>query len=161
MLQSTTPRPTLHLATTPQTPSTTPKKASIHNYVRCLAYYIEEFKYYSSKLLPNWGSYVLHQQFSPPCHHYLRYSELYTEVLKFFFDVLKDCWNTRLIHKSQLHVYFLLSTFPPADHCMMWENIFECYVNLQIIILQKYNNENSNSCFTFQKYLNFKKVLYH
>jgi hypothetical protein len=23
----------------------------------------------------------------------------------------------------------------------------------------KYNNENSNSCFTFQKYLNFKKIL--
>ena len=42
---------------------------------------------------------------------------------------------------------FSLSTFLSADNCMMWENIeniSECYVNLQIIVLAKYNNKNSN-----------------
>ncbi|EFX83461.1 hypothetical protein DAPPUDRAFT_100643 [Daphnia pulex] len=84
MLQSTTPGPTLHLATIPQPPSTTTKKASIHNYARCLAYYIEEFKYYPA----NYYQTEVHMYYisNAPhlCHHYLRCSDLYTEVLKYF-----------------------------------------------------------------------------
>jgi hypothetical protein len=67
MLQSTTPRLTLHLATTPQTSSTAPKKASIRNCVRCLAYYIEKFKYYSA---PNYYQTEVHMYYiSSSPHH--------------------------------------------------------------------------------------------
>jgi hypothetical protein len=102
MLQSTTPRPTLHLATTPQ-PSVHRRSCLLHNHVRCLA-----SRNLSITLLQTttiWGLYVLHQQF--PVYVSTTYVA-YTYTWKFwsiYLDVLKDCWNTRLINKSQVYVY--------------------------------------------------------
>jgi hypothetical protein len=107
MLQSTTPRPTLHLAITPQ-PSVHRRSRLLHNHVRCLVYYIEEFKYYSA---PNY----YHLRFiciTPSMLPTMSPTYVaYTYTWKFWsisLDVLKDCWNTSLIDKSQVHVYFLL-----------------------------------------------------
>jgi hypothetical protein len=46
MLHFTSPRPTLHLATTPQPQVLHRKSRPLHNHIRCLVYHIEEFKYY-------------------------------------------------------------------------------------------------------------------
>ncbi len=87
MLQSTTPRPTLHLATTPQ-PSVHQGSRVLINHVRCLVYYIEEFKYYSA---PNY----YHLRFiciTPsmlPTVTYLCCSYLYIEVLKYITECVE------------------------------------------------------------------------
>jgi hypothetical protein len=105
MLQSTTPRPTLHLATTRQPPS----------------YFIEEFKYYPA---PNYYQTEVHIYCNSPDYVTTTHAAP-TFTPKFWsisLDVLKDCWNTKLIDKVQVHVsIFSSSTFPGADNCMMWE----------------------------------------
>jgi hypothetical protein len=144
MLKSTTPRPTLHLATTPQPPVLHRRSRLLHNYVRCLVYYIDEIKY-----CPARNYYQLRFIFiaiSTIMSPLLRPIHLTSEV---FFCM---CWKIAEIQdwlkNYKCMFLFFLSTFPPADDCMMWENISECYV--QIIHLAKYINKNSNSCFTFQ-----------
>jgi hypothetical protein len=63
MLQSTTPRPTLHLATTSQPPSVLHRKSHLlHNHVPCLVYYIKEFKYYPA---PNYYQTDVHTLILP------------------------------------------------------------------------------------------------
>jgi hypothetical protein len=46
-----------------------------------------------------------------------------------------------LINSKSMSLFYW-SAFPYADDCMMWENISECYVNLQITDIAKYNNKN-------------------
>ncbi len=126
-------------------PSTTPKKPPITQLrIRCLVYYIDEIKY-----CPARNYYQLRFIFiaiSTIMSPLLRPIHLTSEV---FFCM---CWKIAEIQdwlkNYKCMFLFFLSTFPPADDCMMWENISECYE--QIIHLAKYINKNSNSCFTFQ-----------
>ena len=134
----------------------------LHNHVSCLVYYIEEFKYYPA---PNYYQTEVHIYCNSP--DYVTTTHAAPTFTPNFWsislDLLKDCWNTKLIDKSQVHVsIFSSSTFPAADNCMIWENISECYVNLQIIDLAKYNNKNPNLCsfnniqtFIFKNYKNY------
>jgi hypothetical protein len=85
MLQSTTPRPTLRLATTPQRPSTTPKNPPITQLRTLPSLLHEEFKYYpapncyqtATKLLPN--CYQTATKLLPNC--YQSEVHMYTSVI--------------------------------------------------------------------------------
>ncbi len=142
MLQSTTPRPTLHLATTPQ-PSVHQRSRLLHNHVRCLVYYTEEFKYYPA---PNYY-HLMFICFRPAI--LLTLSSLLMLLLPIHRSsvvYLWMCWNIAEIQDWSInYVYvsiFSWSTFPLADNFVMWENISDCHGNFRTIDLAKYNKNS-------------------
>ena len=155
MLQFTTPRPTLHLATTPQPPSTTPKKPPITQ-PRTLLYYIEEFKYYPA---PSYYQTIRLTCITPamcwlsplltlfwPIH---RSSEVF-HCLELFFSMcweIAESWEISEIldwYITSLYL-FSLKYLPFCWYSPTWENISECNVNYFFAITVQIHKCISNS----------------
>jgi hypothetical protein len=97
MLQSTTPRPTLHLATPSY--NTADLKyyteegvyTQLHNYVRCLAYtYIEKFKYYSA---PNYYQTEVHMYYISSSPHLVTTIYAAPSCIPKFWNIFWMCWK--------------------------------------------------------------------